>query len=121
MSRTAQNILDPLNTPLIEFRSIGDCLSVREKRLDVVDTVLKGVCLHGLLQRANLMSFGNNALNCIMRENVLWFWRSVLPLRLEDVTSHAPSFLFIIIIIIIIGITGITVSQLQGSSLIGLS
>src|SRR5580765_6042214 len=88
---------NPLDPPLIEFRSIGDCTGIWEKDFDVLDTMLNSVPLDSFLQRSTLLGIIDDPGDRVMGENVLLFLLASV-LQLEDITSHVPSFLVIIFI-----------------------
>src|SRR5215216_680772 len=91
VARAAENAGDPLSSPLVELRPIGEVLRVREHHLDVLDAVLQRVVLDGLLERTVLDGVGNDPLHVVVRENVLLHRRGVL--LLEDVCHDFLSFL----------------------------
>jgi hypothetical protein len=77
---------DPLGAALVPLRRVGDVPRVREQDVDVLDAVLEGVVLHGLLQGAALDGVLGDGLHRVVREGVAGL-AAALAVLLEHVAS----------------------------------
>ena len=104
---STHNCANPASVSLNELRRIVKCLRLGEQIVNLLDTVLIGMCKEALLQAAEALGITNNCFHCSMRKNIILLLIVVKYVSFHVIVSFRMSHFIFIIFIIVIGHTGI--------------
>ena len=104
---STHNCANPASVSLNELRRIIKCLSLGEQIVNLLNTVLIGMCKEALLQAAEALGITNNCFHCSMRKNIVLLLIVVKYVSFHVIVSFRMSHFIFIIFIVIIGHAGI--------------
>ena len=99
---STHNCANPASVSLNELRRIVKRLCLGEQIVNLLDTVLIGMCKEALLQAAEALGITNNCFHCSMRKNLILLLIVVKYVSLHIIVSFRMSHFIIIFIVVIV-------------------